>query len=403
MALNFKVASRNARISYPIREMASAGKKLEDAGRRIIKLNIGDPDAYDFDAPADARTAACAAINSHKNHYADSQGEMRLRKVIVAGNASRGFTCTPENTFVTHGLSEAVNMLYSVLLEPGDNVLAPSPCYTQYEMLAHFYGAEPRLYECSEELDFAPDVDALRKLVDSKTKAICVINPNNPTGALYPEKTLREIIGVAGEQGIPILADEIYDEMVLDGAKHTPIASIAKDVPVAAMNGASKNVLATGWRVGWFSLCNFPQEFSTACLQLSRLRLGVNLPFQLGVASALENKESHAAEVKKMTYRLSKRRDLAHKRLNEIPGLTCVKPLGAFYAFPKIEDAKGVWKADKEFCLELLEKKGVLTVFGGAFGQKPGTKHFRIVFLPPEAVLNEALDKTTDFMKEKGV
>ncbi len=389
------VTERVQRVTYAIRDVVLAANEVEKTGKKIIKLNIGDPNVYDFDTPEYVRNALINAINSQKGFYSDSHGLPQLRKAVAEGNQRDGIDCVPEDVVITTGLSEATNMLLASLVSPGDNVVMPSPVYPQYDSLTQFYDGQVRLYDCIENEDWKPDIDDLRKQVDGRTRAIVLINPNNPTGALYDAATIKEIINVAGEFEVPIISDEIYNQITFDKI-HTPTASLTKDVPVVTMNGLSKNYLSPGWRVGWIAFSNFPESgLRDAVLRLCRLRLCAPTPPQYASLEAItrENPEKNR-ELEK----LRKRRDLTFKRLNEIPGISCTKVQGAFYAFPSVHSDK--WKTDKEFVLQLLRETGVLTVYGSGFSEKPGTKHFRIVFLADEATLAEAFDKIEEFMKK---
>ncbi len=390
------------RVTYAIRDVIVAAQELEKQGKTVLKLNIGDPNAYDFDTPAYVKKALVEALDKKLGGYADSQGFPRLREAVAANNTAQGFASSAEEVVVTSGLSEGVNMLYGSLLEPGDEILLPSPCYPQYEMLAYYYGAIPKFYELREENGFAPDFDSMKRQVTKRTKALVLINPDNPTGTVFDEHQLRQFIDFAGEHGLAILSDQIYSEMVFD-SPHVATASLTKDVPVVEMNGLSKNFLAPGWRVGWLSFCNFRDDsLRKSVVQLCRLRLSASYPAQYASAVALEDEKQYAVAKKAMLGKLKPRRDLAARRLNEIPGISCVKPQGAFYAFPQVHDERKVWPSDKEFVYELLAEKGVLTVFGSGFAEKPGSKHFRIVFLPPEQTLEKAFDGIEAFMKAKG-
>jgi len=390
-----KIAERVQDIQYAIRDVMDEAQKVEASGKRVLKLNIGDPNAYDFDTPAHIKKALYNAVENRKSGYGDSQGVKELRDAITADNKRKGIACTPDDVVVTAGLSEATLMLFASLLEKGDNVLLPSPVYPQYDALAKFFDGEPRFYSCNEENEWEPDVDDLRKKIDSKTQAVLIINPNNPTGAVYDTKTLKKIIAVAGEHEIPVLSDEIYDRMLYD-KPHACTASLTKDFPIVTMNGLSKNYLAPGWRIGWITFNNFTDDsLKDAVMRLARARICAPNPFQHAAAHALTQANP---EEKESLAKLRKRRDLTYKRLNEIPGLSCTKPEGAFYAFPQI--TKGPWKTDKEFVLQLLREKGVLTVWGEGFHEPQGTKHFRIVFLPEERVLEAAFDAIEEFMRE---
>ncbi|OIO22384.1 hypothetical protein AUJ65_06340 [Candidatus Micrarchaeota archaeon CG1_02_51_15] len=377
-----------------------AAKQVEASGKKVLKLNLGDPNAYDFDVPPYVKKALVTALDSGKSGYCDSQGDLALRNAVVKQNSRRGFDSSADEVMVCSGLSEGLSMLYGAAMERHENVLIPSPTYPMYESLAHYYEFEPRFYSCDESNGWQPDVDDLRKKMDEHTRFVIVINPNNPTGALYDEKVLKEIINLAGEFGVPVVSDEIYDELYF-GKKPVSMGKLAGDVPCIVMNGLSKNYFAPGWRIGWMTFLNCSQSpLFEAVNQVSRIRLCSSSVGQAAAAHALENEGEYAKFLPAQLAKLKPRRDLAFKRLNEINGLSCVKPEGAFYAFPRIES--GPWVDDKEFCLDLLKEKGVLTVFGSGFAEAQGSKHFRIVFLPPEDVLNPAFDAIEEFMKEKG-
>ncbi|OIO25124.1 alanine aminotransferase [Candidatus Micrarchaeota archaeon CG_4_10_14_0_2_um_filter_55_9] len=380
-------AKRLNGVTYAIRDVLEEARKVEATGKKLLKLNIGDPNAYDHDTPEHIKNALVEAINSRKNGYSDSQGVKELREAVCRKNKAKGVDCAPEDVLVSSGLSEAVNYLLAAMVEPGDNVLLPSPCYPLYKAFTIFYGGKPRFYAADAEWN--PDAEDLRNKIDENTKAIVLINPNNPTGALYEEKTVREIAGIAAEHGVPILSDEIYDEIVFEG-KHVSTASLT-DSPVITMNGLSKNYVAPGWRVGWATFTNFDDELKNAVLKLARLRLCSPTPMQYAAATALQR-----GFQKEFLDVLRPRRDLTFKRLNELPGVSCVKPGGAFYAFPSVE---GPWETDKKFVLELLRETGVLTVFGSGF-DAPG-KHFRTVFLPDEATLNQAFEAMQSFLEKR--
>lgn len=397
------VAERLAKVSYPIRDVVAAAKKIDGTpGPKMLNLSIGDPDAYDFDTPAYIKKALYTAVEKGFNGYADSAGYFELRKAVCEHNARKGFEGTPEQVLVTCGTSEATNMLYGCLLNPGDEVLVPSPCYPQYENLAYYYATTPKFYPLVEEKEFEPDFEALEKMVTPRTKMVVAINPNNPTGTVTGRNATKKFVEFAAAHGLVMISDEIYDEMVFD-EKTVSAAALSKQVPIVTLNGLSKNFLAPGWRVGWMSFSNFQEgSLQAAVTRLCRLRLSAPLPMQVAAVEALRNDKEYEVEKKKMLEKLRSRRDLAFKRLNELPGVSCVKPKGAFYAFPQLHDEKGVWQDDKQFVYELLEKERVLTVFGSGFGQKPGTKHFRIVFLPTESELNEAFERIERFLKSKG-
>jgi len=393
--MKIKIAERVQKVQYAIRDVMNEAAKVEASGKQVFKLNIGDPNAYDFDTPNHVKKSVYNAVENRNNGYCDSQGVKELREAISADNKRKGIDCSAENVIITSGLSEATLMLFGAMLEKGDNVLLPSPVYPQYEALAKFFDGEPRFYACDEQKKWKPDVDDLRKKIDSKTQAVLIINPNNPTGAVYDAKTLKEIIAAAGEHEIPVLSDEIYDRIIYD-KPHASTASLTKDVPVITMNGLSKNYLAPGWRIGWITFNNFTNDsLKEAVMRLARARICAPTPFQHAAVNALTQENP---EEKESLAKLRERRNLTYERLNEIPGLSCCKPEGAFYAFPQI--TKGPWKTDKEFVLQLLREKNVLTVWGEGFHEPQNTKHFRIVFLPEENILEKAFNAIEEFMRQ---
>jgi aspartate/methionine/tyrosine aminotransferase len=410
MDFAIKIAKRTKKIAYAIRDIdvPSSSGDPEIRSKKLLKLNIGDPLLFDFTLPAAMRRAMSEAVNNGHNNYADSQGLLELRQAIVKQTRAKGAADASEDEVViTSGTSEAVSMLFACMLDPEDEVLLPSPAYPQYEATARLFEGIPKYYRCVESQGWQPSVDDLRKKISRQTRAIVVINPNNPTGAVYSRKVLKEILDVAGEHAIPVISDEIYDSMVFD-AKHASCASLSKDVPVITLNGMSKNYLAPGWRLGWMMFSNFlGDSLKEAVLKLCRLRLCANAPAQYAFATVLKERNGNG-HVREMVRKLKQRRDFTFKRLNEISAngcvMSCTKPGGAFYAFPKIEDERGIWKDDKDFVLRLKQQKRVLFVYGSGFGHfasDPRTKHFRVVYLPPLDVLGDAFDRLEEFVKEE--
>ncbi|HIJ98684.1 TPA: aminotransferase class I/II-fold pyridoxal phosphate-dependent enzyme, partial [archaeon] len=279
------------------------------------------------------------------------------------------------------------------LVEQGDNILIPGPSYPPYTSFVKYFGGNPIEYRCIESEGWQPDIDYLEKKITKRTKAIVIINPNNPTGAVYSKKTLQQIVDVAAAYNLPIISDEIYDQM--NYKKHVSPCSLSKDAKFIQLNGISKVYLAPGWRIGYMALSNNFEELFDACIRQARIRLCANTPGQYPYFSALKGPTTH---IKKTKRKLRKRRDYAHKRLNEIEGLSTAKPEGTFYIFPKIEHPKYA-RNDKKFVLDLLHKKYVLFVNGSGFGKKFGTGHFRGVFLPKVEILGEAFDRVEEFLK----
>lgn len=395
-----KVARRALEIEYAIRDVVVKAKELERRGKKVIYLNIGDPCKFDFQPPGHIIDALHNAAREGYNGYSDSVGVQELREAIAekeerVNNVKIG----PDDVIVTTGISEAIFMLMGAVVEPGDEVLVPGPTYPPYISLVKYFGGKPVSYRCDEESGWNPDVEDIRRKISDKTAMIVVINPNNPTGAVYDEHVLREIINIAGEHDILVVSDEIYDRIVYD-EKHVSTASIAGDVPVIGLNGFSKVYLMPGWRLGYMYFYDPEGKLETlkeAVTKEARVRICANTVVQMAAIEALRGPQDHIEE---MVRKLRERRDYVWKRLNEIEGMSCTMPRGAFYAFPKVE-LRGIWKDDKEFVYDLLEETGVLVVFGSGFDPVYGKDHFRLVFLPPIEILEDALNRVEEFMDKK--
>ena len=396
-----KASKRSQGVHYAIREVSVPARELEKKGHKILKINIGDPNKYDFDTPKHIKDALYQATLDGHNGYSPSEGEAELRNAIIEREKKRNnVDYTLNDICVTTGVTEALQILLNASLNPHDELLIPGPTYPQYNLITHFNDAESISYRCIEEDDWQPDVDDIRKKVTKKTKGIVVINPNNPTGALYSEKVVKEIVDIAGEHNVPIISDEIYDDMVFDD-KQTATATLAKDVPVITFNGFSKVYLMPGWRMGYilFHHDGILDEIQDAFMRIARSRLCANSICQFACTAALKGPQDH---IKEVNDKLRKRRDFSYKRLNEIEGISTAKPHGAFYIFPKIEAMNsGIWKNDKEFVLDFLNSKHVLVVHGSGFSETYGKDHFRAVILPTIDMLGEAFDKLDEFLKER--
>ncbi len=391
-------SERSKTVKYAIRDLIPLASELEKKGKKIIRLNIGDPAQFDFEPPDHLKKALSDAVmEGGYNCYSDSQGLLELRESICHKELGGGVSLSPENIVVTNGISEGITLTTGSLCDPGSNLLIPGPVYPPYPVFVRYYGAEVNFYKCDEENGWQPDTDDIRSRVTDRTKGILLVNPNNPTGAVYKEKILREIVDIAGEFSIPVLSDEIYDRLVFD-EKHVSTASLSKDVPVVGFNGFSKGYIVTGWRLGYIYFHDPTeqiQDLRDAIIRTARVRLCASTPAQKAAVAGLEGSQEH---IDQMMQKLRPRRDLAYKRLNEIPGLSCTKPEGAFYVFPKILDRKGA-NDDRKYVINLLEETGVLIIHGSGFGE-PGRDHFRMVYLAPMLLLNEALDRISTFMEK---
>ena len=390
-----KVTKKVAGVEYAIRDIVVAAKKLEQKGKKIEYLNIGDPVKYGFQPPDNVKEALINAVRNGENYYSESEGLPELRTAIAEKEHAKGLSVSGDDILVTNGVSEGLDMVISSIVEEGDEVLLPGPYYPPYASYVRLRGGIP--VEFTVDLNNStPDIDDIRSKITSKTVAICLISPNNPTGAVFNEKSLKELVDVANEHNLYILCDEIYDQIVYD-EKFVGIGKVAGDSPVIILNGFSKVHLMSGWRIGYLAFNQSPKlnEIRENLPKLARVRIASNLPVQKAALESLRGPQEYITE---FVSELKKRRDLVVKRLNSIPGLSCSNPKGAFYAFPKIETNR--YSSDKEFVLKLLETKGVLTVYGSGFGTKYGSGYFRMVFLPSLQTLDSALNKIEDFMSQ---
>ncbi|UCB58581.1 MAG: aminotransferase class I/II-fold pyridoxal phosphate-dependent enzyme [Thermoplasmatales archaeon] len=396
-----KASDRSKTVNYAIREVVVPARKLEKKGNKVLHLNIGDPNKYDFDTPQHMKDALYEASIKGHNGYSPSEGYDDLRNAIIKREKSRNnVDYKLDNTCITSGVTESLQILLNACMNPGDELLLPGPTYPQYTLITSFLGGIPVAYRCIEEEGWQPDVEDIRNSLSEKTKGIVLINPNNPTGALYSKKVIKEIVDLAGEFKLPIFSDEIYDDMVFEERQYAT-ATIADDVPVVTMNGFSKVYLVPGWRIGYILFHHNGEldDVQDAFMRIARSRLCANSVCQKACLAALEGKQDH---IEMTNDKLRKRRDFSYKRLNEIEGISTAKPQGAFYIFPKIDAMEsGVWKSDKEFVLDLLHEKHVLVVHGSGFCSTYGKDHFRAVILPTIEILEESFNKLEDFLKER--
>ena len=383
-------------ISYAIRDVIAPARELEAKGIDIIKLNIGDPVPFGMSAPDESLEEFGDAVKSGKNFYAPSEGIAELREAIAGMESEKqGKQIVANQIMVTAAVTEALQFLFVSMSGEGSSILIPDPAYPPYVALSHVYGVKPETYKTSDEYEWQPDIDDMRKRITESTQAIAIINPNNPTGALYNKKTVKEIVDLAGEFNLPIISDEIYDLIVYDKKFVSPV-KVSDDVPVIVLNGASKGYFATGWRLGYMYFYDPQNKLDNlweAVNKLARLRLCASTPAQYAFLSAVQ----HNTAIKQNLIKLRERRDFAYKRLNEIDGIDVVKPEGAFYIFPRI-NLGNEWKDDKDFVLDFLKTEHVLLVHGSGFGNQ-GKGHFRAVFLPPVKTLNTAFDRLENFIK----
>jgi len=396
-----RVTKRVQTVEYAIRDVIERAKGLEKRGKEIIYLNIGDPVKFDFDTPGHIKQALIDAVKEGFNWYSPSEGLPDLREAICEKEKRvNHINVSPENVIVSAGVSEGIQMIMAALVEKGEQILVPGPAYPPYISYVRFFGGKPISYRTSEENRWQPDLDDIRSKITGKTQAIVVINPNNPCGALYDEKTVKAIVDLAGEHDLPLISDEIYDQIVYE-KKFVSTSYIAKDVPVIGLNGFSKAYLMTGWRLGYVYFHGEDEEFEElreSVTKEARIRLSANTPVQKAAVEALRGPQDH---VSSMARKLRERRDYSYKRFKGIDGISCVKPEGAFYFFPKVKEIGSKWKNDVDFVYSLLEKTGILFVHGSGFGVTYGSGHFRGVFLPPIQTLEKAFDQLEHFMSSR--
>lgn len=396
---NIKVAKRLEKFEYAIRDVVATAQELEKKGKTITYLSIGDTAKY-FETPKHIKEAFNKAVNDNYNYYIDSLGDIDLRKAIAeVHKKDYNLDISYEDILITSGVSEAINFIYGGLIDINEEILIPGPSYPPFGSYAYLYGGIPVEYKMDEENEWQPDIDDLRNKITDKTRGIVVISPNNPVGVVYTEKMLKEIINIAGENNIPIISDGIYEKFVYKGS-YISTASLAKDVPVITFKGFSKTYKMTGLRLGsilYHDPTDVLFEFKESIKKLARIRLCANAPAQKAAIAALKGPQDHIEQTLK---ELKNHRDFCLERLNDIEGIECVTPEGAFYLFPKI-DLGNRWKNDKEFIIDFLNKKQVLFVYGSGFGKLYGPGHMRIVYLAPIPILQDAMDKLADFMKNK--
>ena len=389
-----KVSDRTRGVEYAIRDIISYASNYEKSGKQIIYLNIGDPLKYDFKTPEHIKHALIEAVKKDENYYTKSEGLPELCKAIVEKESQKGLSIIEEDVLVTNGVSEALEMTLSSIVDPNTEVLMPGPYYPPYASYVKFYGGKPVEFKLHE--DGRPDLDNLLSKITSKSRAICIISPNNPTGEVFDGRSLQQIIDVATEHDLYVICDEIYDKIVFDD-QFIGIGKLAKDAPVILLNGFSKVYLMSGWRCGYICMNSASKKLDALrknIPKLARVRISTNLPVQIAAVEALRGPQRHIPE---MVQKLRRRRDYTVKRLNAIKGISCKMPRGAFYVFPKI-DLNNRWKDDQHFVIDLLNNTGVLTVHGSGFGTAFGASHFRIVYLPREETLEQAIDSLEYFI-----
>ena len=393
-------SSKLANVCYDIRgPVLDRARQMEEEGQHIIKLNIGNPASFGFDAPAEILQDVIHNLSAASG-YCDSKGLFAARKAIMHYTQQKRIKdVRMEDIYIGNGVSELIVMAMQALLNTGDEVLVPSPDYPLWTAAVVLAGGTARHYVCDEQSGWLPDLDDIRSKVNSNTRAIVIINPNNPTGALYSDEMLLEIIEIARQHQLIVYADEIYDKVLYDGAVHTSIASLADDVLFVTLNGLSKNYRAAGFRSGWAVVSGtkqYARDYIAGLTMLASMRLCANVPSQFGIQTALGGYQS-INDLVLPTGRLMRQRDLAWKLLTDIPGVTCVKPKAAMYLFPSLDPKMYPIEDDEQFALDLLLEEKVLVVQGSGFNW-PYPDHFRVVFLPNSDDLTEALGRVAHFL-----
>ena len=394
-------SAKLANVCYDIRGPVMArARQMEEEGHRIIKLNIGNLAPFGFDAPEEIQQDVIRNLPDASG-YSDSKGLFAPRKAIMHYCQQKKISGVGlEDIFLGNGASELIVMAMQGLLNTGDEVLIPAPDYPLWTAAVTLAGGAPRHYLCDEQNGWMPDLDDIRRKITSNTRAIVIINPNNPTGALYSDELLLEIIEIARQNQLIVFSDEIYDKMLYDGATHTSIASLADDVLFVTMNGLSKNYRACGYRSGWMIVSGAKkraQDYLDGLTILASMRLCSNVPGQFAIQTALGGYQS-IDDLVAPGGRLCRQRDLAHALLTAIPGVTCVKPKAALYLFPRLDPKMYPIEDDQKFILELLETEKVLVVQGSGFNW-PHPDHFRVVFLPNADDLTEAVGRIARFLE----
>ncbi len=397
----FKKSTKLDNVLYDVRgPVVDEAARMEETGTQILKLNIGNPAPFGFRTPDEVIYDMSRQLTECEG-YSAANGLFSARKAIMQYAQLKQIpNVSMEDIYTGNGVSELINLSMSALLNDGDEILIPSPDYPLWTACATLAGGKAVHYVCDEEAEWYPDMEDIRKKITDRTKAIVIINPNNPTGALYPKEVLNEIVEIAREHQLIIFSDEIYDRLVMDGEKHVSIASLAPDLFCVTYSGLSKSHMIAGFRIGWMILSGnkrIAKDYIEGIKMLSNMRLCSNVPAQSIVQTALGGHQSVTSYLIPGG-RIYEQREYIYKALNDIPGISAVKPKAAFYIFPKMDVKKFNITDDEKFALDLLREKKILLVHGGGFNwEKPD--HFRVVYLPRIEVLKEAVEKLGDFFQ----
>jgi alanine-synthesizing transaminase len=393
-------SAKLANVCYDIRgPIMDRARQMEEEGQKIIKLNIGNLAVFGFDAPEEIQQDMIRNLPNSAG-YSDSKGIFGARKAVMHETQKQGIKgVTLEDIYLGNGASELIVMATNGLLDNGDELLLPAPDYPLWTAATSLSGGTPVHYMCEEANGWMPDIEDIRRRITPRTKGIVVINPNNPTGALYSDVLLQSIVNLAREHDLVIFADEVYDKVLYEGVKHTPIARLSTDVLTLTFNSLSKSYRSCGYRAGWMVVSGDKKpakDYIEGLNMLSNMRLCANVPGQWAIQTALGGHQS-INELVGEGGRLRKQRDLAYELITAIPGVSCVKPQAALYMFPKLDPKIYPVADDQQFLLELLQETRVMLVQGTGFNW-PNTDHFRIVFLPHEDDLREAIGRVANFL-----
>jgi alanine-synthesizing transaminase len=393
-------SAKLANVLYDVRgPIVDVAKQMEDEGQKIIKLNIGNLAPFGFDAPEEIQQDMIRNL-PNSSGYSDSKGIFSARKAVMHETQKQGIAgVTLDDIYLGNGASELISMATMALLDDGDELLVPSPDYPLWTAAVSLAGGRPVHYVCDEANGWMPSIEDIRAKITPRTKGLVVINPNNPTGALYSVELLQSLVNLAREHGLVLLADEVYDKVLYEDAQHTAIASLSIDVLTITFNSLSKSYRACGYRAGWMVVSGdkgVARDYIEGVNMLANMKLGSNVPGQYAIQTALGGYQS-INDLVKPGGRLRRQRDLAYELITAIPGVSCVKPMAALYMFPKLDPVMYPIEDDRQFFMEVLKATRVMLVQGSGFNF-PDQQHFRIVFLPHEADLREAIERLAQFL-----
>jgi len=393
---NYYPAERVENYKYAIRNIVAEARRIEAQGKKVTYLNIGDPCLYGFQPPEEFVEAKIKALRAGHNGYTPSTGVPEVLEVIAYEAQTRGIQTSAKDIAITYGASEAADLILTAMLEQGDEVLLPCPSYPLYTAITTKLEAKEVPYHMLPDNKWWPDTDEIASKVTKRTRAIVIINPNNPTGALYPKEILEEIVEIARRNNLIIISDEVYHRLTYE-KQHIPIASLAgNDVPVITIESVSKNYMAPGWRLGWMTITNahLINDLKKAIYKLADARLCAPSTSQYAIKEAIHINPEYT---KRVMDRLRKQRDVTYDALNKIEGISCNKPEGAFYAMPQVDLQNGALGTDEQYIINLLDETGILYVHGSGFGMDKHSGFFRLVFLPDVEILKEVYGKMADF------